>query len=536
MEHRTIDGLALSGGGFRAALFHIGVLARLAELDLLRQVKILSTVSGGTLVGVCYFLHVKELLEKSSNETITREDYIAIVSMMCREFLRDVQKDLRARAYGHFNVWRSSSETFGLLCEKHLYPRSILQTDGLAPKKQRPCMTDLKIKSQDGPNAKVPDLWINATSLSTGQQWVFTPAKMGTITLSESPSLWRKLYGDGDSTPSEFKALLMCLEGTVEYSKLPSALSTFPVGRAVAASACVPGIFPPITLGFRPFGIGTAMIHLVDGGVIDNLGLRPLALARCRSTLVSDASAPGSPDIQGVSKSALKGLWGSLGALLSFSQAASLQLWKEFPGRKESGGDSKDVLVSLPKFRGPIGGVHDSVVEAIRQIRTDLDVFTDLEGYALMYAGYQIASSELRQQGYQIANEPSGPDNAEPWPFLGVTEKLNKYSGKLRAARSRVKFMRILYSGVARVILAALLLPGLQVVAVRLFPEFAQEHKLVIVPVVIMVLALTAIFLVVLWKVMQVVGDCAIAATSWVTFLLGRILKWRDGLDEGRFA
>ena len=29
-------GLALSGGGFRASLFHIGVLARLAELDLLR--------------------------------------------------------------------------------------------------------------------------------------------------------------------------------------------------------------------------------------------------------------------------------------------------------------------------------------------------------------------------------------------------------------------------------------------------------------------------------------------------------------------
>lgn len=30
-------GLALSGGGFRASLFHIGVLARLAERDLLRE-------------------------------------------------------------------------------------------------------------------------------------------------------------------------------------------------------------------------------------------------------------------------------------------------------------------------------------------------------------------------------------------------------------------------------------------------------------------------------------------------------------------
>ena len=32
-------GLGLSGGGFRASLFHIGVLARLAELDILRHVE-----------------------------------------------------------------------------------------------------------------------------------------------------------------------------------------------------------------------------------------------------------------------------------------------------------------------------------------------------------------------------------------------------------------------------------------------------------------------------------------------------------------
>src|SRR6185295_7106581 len=35
-------GLALSGGGFRAALFHIGVLARLAELNMLRHIEYLS--------------------------------------------------------------------------------------------------------------------------------------------------------------------------------------------------------------------------------------------------------------------------------------------------------------------------------------------------------------------------------------------------------------------------------------------------------------------------------------------------------------
>ncbi len=45
-HHKT--GLALSGGGLRASLFHIGVLGRLAELDLLRHVDVISTVSGGS--------------------------------------------------------------------------------------------------------------------------------------------------------------------------------------------------------------------------------------------------------------------------------------------------------------------------------------------------------------------------------------------------------------------------------------------------------------------------------------------------------
>ena len=44
-------GLALSGGGFRASLFHIGVLAALAERDLLRHVDVLSCVSGGSILG-----------------------------------------------------------------------------------------------------------------------------------------------------------------------------------------------------------------------------------------------------------------------------------------------------------------------------------------------------------------------------------------------------------------------------------------------------------------------------------------------------
>lgn len=54
MQNEKRLGLALSGGGFRASFFHIGVLARLAELDLLRPIEVISTVSGGSIIGALY--------------------------------------------------------------------------------------------------------------------------------------------------------------------------------------------------------------------------------------------------------------------------------------------------------------------------------------------------------------------------------------------------------------------------------------------------------------------------------------------------
>ena len=44
-------GLALSGGGIRAAFVHLGVLARLAECDMLRSVQAISCVSGARFAG-----------------------------------------------------------------------------------------------------------------------------------------------------------------------------------------------------------------------------------------------------------------------------------------------------------------------------------------------------------------------------------------------------------------------------------------------------------------------------------------------------
>lgn len=52
--------LSLSGGGYRAAGFHLGVLDLLDRLDLLQDVSALSTVSGGTFTGMRYALSQTE--------------------------------------------------------------------------------------------------------------------------------------------------------------------------------------------------------------------------------------------------------------------------------------------------------------------------------------------------------------------------------------------------------------------------------------------------------------------------------------------
>jgi predicted acylesterase/phospholipase RssA len=55
--------LCLSGGGYRAATYALGTIDMLDELDLLKDVKLLSTVSGGTFTGVTYAAWISE--EKS---------------------------------------------------------------------------------------------------------------------------------------------------------------------------------------------------------------------------------------------------------------------------------------------------------------------------------------------------------------------------------------------------------------------------------------------------------------------------------------
>src|SRR5262245_2143993 len=262
-------GLALSGGGFRASFYHLGVLARLAELDVLRHVEVLSCVSGGSIVGACYWLALRRRMLQPP--PLAQKDFVALVKEVIQHFLDAVATDLRhgVQSSKVEVVWRFLSgekgaldpEPTALALEKHFY-RPLLPGEGrpfahelpFTPADHDPDLTGTEEFHPGKHNwlraNKVPVLVLNATTVNTGHAWQFTPTWMG-----ESP--WA-VHEAADSI------------SRLEWSWYePNVGWKMELGRAVAASACVPGVFSPLKIDGSYDGID---VQLVDGGVHDNQG------------------------------------------------------------------------------------------------------------------------------------------------------------------------------------------------------------------------------------------------------------------------
>ncbi|MBD8891838.1 patatin-like phospholipase family protein [Roseibium litorale] len=80
-EERRI-GLALSGGGFRAAAFHLGTFRKLKELGLLDRIDLFSCVSGGSIAGAFLCTHWGQPDVLDRLETYLRTKSIAISSVL----------------------------------------------------------------------------------------------------------------------------------------------------------------------------------------------------------------------------------------------------------------------------------------------------------------------------------------------------------------------------------------------------------------------------------------------------------------------
>ena len=406
-------GLALSGGGFRASLFHIGVLARLAELDTLRDVEVLSCVSGGSIVGAYYYLEVQRLLETKTDSQIRRQDYIDIVRRLESHFLKGVQRNIRTRVFANpvenlkmaVSLGYTRTHRAGELYEKELYSR-IEDGRGNAPRYMHDLIIhplndddtknrEFRPKSHNWKRrAKVPVLVLNSTSLNTGHLWQFTATWMG-----EPPGNINVAVDSNE-----------CLR-PMYYHEAPSGHHKMRLGYAVGSSACVPGVFAPLKLkNLYP----DRDVLLVDGGVHDNQGTASLLEQGCAVVLVSDAS--GQMDSQAYPSSGLVSVpLRSNDIMMARVREAQ---WRDLAARQRSGQvrglmflhlkldldiESIDWIGHSPEDPVKPDPVTDydlpkELQGKLADIRTDLDSFSDVEGFALMTSGYRMAKHEFGKQ------------------------------------------------------------------------------------------------------------------------------------------
>jgi predicted acylesterase/phospholipase RssA len=242
--------LTFSGGGTRAASFAFGVLEKLRDTDivwegqhrrLLDEVDVISSVSGGSLPAAYYGLFGDRIFDDFPEKVL----------------YRSIQATLLKRIFALVNIPRLFSATYG-------------RTDLLADGFNRDIFDGKTFGDLIERNER-PFIIINATDLSLGRRFSFTQG---------------------------------------QFDLLDSDLSSYPVGHAVAASAAFPGLLTPMTLHNYPRdpatrtpawikeGLesrdadysayktaveqqsyilpGRPYVHLVDGGVSDNLGLMPV--------------------------------------------------------------------------------------------------------------------------------------------------------------------------------------------------------------------------------------------------------------------
>lgn len=346
VAQRTGIGLALSGGGYRAALFHLGALRRLNEFGLLAHLRTVSSVSGGSILSA----HLATSLSWP---------------------LQGPVSDWEERVAKPFRAFTSVNIRNAPVFKRYLLPwnwcNSSVQVETLAAEYESKLT---KLKLVDLPST--PNFIYCATDLAFGVNWTFQKTHIGD-------------YQTGyiEPTPPDW-----------------------PLARAVAASSCFPPVFDPLrmTFGASQYKGGKAEgpnsdaarsgVTLSDGGVYDNLGLEPIWKDHA-IVLSSDGGAVFDFEadknflwrvkryvsIQGNQALALRKRW-----LISNFLAGIMQgtYWG---------------IESMTANYGPRApkGYSEELSTMIAKIRTDLDRFSDAEKAILENHGYLLAEAAVQQ-------------------------------------------------------------------------------------------------------------------------------------------
>lgn len=152
-------GLALSGGGFRAAAYHLGTFRKLKNLGLLDKIDLFSCVSGGSIAGayLCSNWNDPNVLDNLENYLRTRS--IAVSSFIG----------------GALNPFGTRLDALAASYDKHLFRDATLSSLSNGPR-----------------------IYLNSTNLSTGNMFFYVaggagPEEMGEHELGQHPASTQKI-------------------------------------------------------------------------------------------------------------------------------------------------------------------------------------------------------------------------------------------------------------------------------------------------------------------------------------------------------
>lgn len=399
-------GLALSGGGFRASIFHLGVIRRLEELGIMKDVAVISAVSGGSIIAAYYVIEMEDRLRARRSENQQTPQSIDSIRLkifeeIAADFLTALDHNLRTRAmifspfYHTFKwvrtLWPGYSRSDLMQTE---YDRWFYKGNSLD---QLPSVTGESRQEQHSLLAG-PKLILNTTSLMTGKR----------VGFSREPV-------------SGFNELKQVNTNVLKLS------------RIVGASSAVPGLFPPTSVSGD---------LLVDGGVADNQGITGLVgsdidrgskddsdsgenLDDFDILLVSDASG----QFEQAHRMSLKALpvLNRTTSILQF-QVRNKQLdmlinWK-INGSKGNERTVKDrefafvhLFLNLKDRRvngGDVPRLPEEYIAGLGRIRTDLDQFSLIERESLMYHGYTLIDAQIQMHCQSLYHHATSDEGGIP--------------------------------------------------------------------------------------------------------------------------
>lgn len=393
--------LCLSGGGFRASLFHLGAVRRLNELGVLGRLRTVSAVSGGAIVA--------NLLTDPRLEWPDPAGPPAAVGGL-EEFVAEPLRRLTAR-----NV-----RTPALLAR--LRPWKGGGAGGMIETLADELLAAVPWWGRDLREARRggPVILTTATEIGYGVTWLFADAH------SIGP---RGRIGDH----------------RLGYAAPPPGLR---VVDAVAASLAYPPIFEPLVLDGSGLGLVGGVpdpdeestvhaaigsrIELADGGVVDNLALEQV-WADHEAVLVSDGGAV----FRGRGPGSMFGrLWHLLSIASSGGHTTRLRWLRAsfsqglLQGATWSLESPNAVATAVPEHR-PTAEAHlypPDTVAVINRVRTDLDAFDPAEQMILERHGYLVSDDSMRRYASHLvaSRAPLRPPHDAVGDPLWVAELLSR--------------------------------------------------------------------------------------------------------------